>query len=64
MPVVFRDSDQIWNKANNLEDTKCLIPNCFYATMYEECISCYKTHAHFDVSIMNSLSTVDLMTPK
>ena len=35
MPFVVRDSDQIWNKANDLEGTKCLIPNYFYVTMCE-----------------------------
>ena len=27
MPVVVRDSGQMWNKLNELEDTKCLIPD-------------------------------------
>lgn len=38
MPVVIRDSGMMWNKDNALEDTKCLIPDRCYATMYQEII--------------------------
>lgn len=50
MPVVIRDSGQMWNKDNELEDTKCLIPDRCYATMYQEVISYCKTHGQFDVA--------------
>lgn len=36
MPVVVRDSGQMWNKDNELEDTKCLIPDRCYATIFQE----------------------------
>ena len=50
MPVVIRDSGQMWNKDNELEDTKALIPDRCYATMYQEVISYCKTHGQFDVA--------------
>mmetsp|Transcript_69881 Transcript_69881/g.103949 ORF Transcript_69881/g.103949 Transcript_69881/m.103949 type:complete len:435 (+) Transcript_69881:194-1498(+) len=50
MPVVVRDSGQMWNKDNELEDTKCLIPDRSYATMYQEVISYAKTNGQFDVA--------------
>ena len=50
MPVVIRDSGQMWNKDNELEDTKCLIPDRCYATMYQEVISYCKAHGQFDVA--------------
>lgn len=50
MPVVIRDSGQMWNKDGELEDTKCLIPDRSYATMYQEMISYCKTNGQFDVS--------------
>lgn len=50
MPVVVRDSGQMWNKDNELEDTKCLIPDRCYATMYQEVISYCKAHGQFDVA--------------
>lgn len=44
MPVVVRDSGKMWNKMGEMEDTKCLIPDRCYATMYQEVISYVKTH--------------------
>ena len=52
MPVVIRDSGQMWNKLGKLEDTKCLIPDRSYATMYQEVISFVKTRGQFDVATM------------
>ena len=44
MPVVVRDSGKMWNKLGELEDTKCLIPDRCYATMYQECINYVKVN--------------------
>ena len=43
MPVVIRDSGQMWNRDGELEDTKCLVPDRSYATMYQEMINYFKT---------------------
>ena len=58
MPVVIRDSGKMWNKDNQLEDTKCLSPDRCYATMYEEMMSFCKLHGQFDVSTMGSTANV------
>lgn len=50
MSVVIRDSGKMWNKFGELEDTKCLIPDRSYATMYQEVISYVKTKGQFDVA--------------
>jgi isocitrate dehydrogenase len=50
MPVVVRDSGKMWNKLNELEDTKCLIPDRCYATVYQEVLSYVKTQGQFDVA--------------
>ena len=50
MPVVVRDSGKMWNKIGEMEDTKCLIPDRCYATMYQEVISYCKTKGQFDVA--------------
>jgi len=50
MPVVIRDSGKMWNKLNELEDTKCLIPDRSYASIYQEMISYVKTKGQFDVA--------------
>mmetsp|Transcript_5746 Transcript_5746/g.12213 ORF Transcript_5746/g.12213 Transcript_5746/m.12213 type:complete len:848 (+) Transcript_5746:116-2659(+) len=64
MPVVVRDSGQMWNKDGELEDTKCLIPDRSYATMYQEMISYCKTNGQFDVSTMGNVANVGLMAQK
>lgn len=64
MPVVVRDSGQMWNKDNELEDTKCLIPDRCYATMYQEVISYCKVNGQFDVATMGNVANVGLMAQK
>jgi len=64
MPVVMRDSGQMWNKDGELEDTKCLIPDRSYATIYQEMISYIKTNGQFDVSTMGNVANVGLMAQK
>jgi isocitrate dehydrogenase len=64
MPVVIRDSGQMWNKDNELEDTKCLIPDRCYATMYQEVISYCKANGQFDVATMGNVANVGLMAQK
>ena len=49
MPVVVRDSGQMWNKDGELEDTKCIIPDRSYARMYQEVFNYVKTKGQFDV---------------
>jgi isocitrate dehydrogenase len=64
MPVVVRDSGKMWNKDNELEDVKCMIPDRSYATMYNEIISFCKQYNQFDVSEMGSVANVGLMAKK
>jgi isocitrate dehydrogenase len=64
MPVVIRDSGMMWNKDNELEDTKCLIPDRCYAGIYQEMISYVKTKGQFDVATMGNVSNVGLMAQK
>lgn len=64
MPVVVRDSGMMWNKFNELEDVKCVIPDRSYATMYQEMISWCKTKGQFDVATMGNVANVGLMAQK
>ncbi|CAN0232521.1 unnamed protein product [Ectocarpus fasciculatus] len=64
MPCVVRDSGMMWNKDDKLEDTKCLIPDRCYATMYQEIMSFCKTNGQFDVATMGNVSNVGLMAQK
>lgn len=64
MPVVVRDSGKMWNKMNELEDTKCVIPDRCYATMYQEVFNYVKTNGQFDVATMGNVANVGLMARK
>jgi len=64
MPVVVRDSGKMWNKDNALEDTKCIIPDRCYATMYQAVIEDCKAHGQFDVATMGNVANVGLMAQK
>jgi isocitrate dehydrogenase len=64
MPVVVRDSGKMWNKDDKLQDTKCLIPDRCYATMYQEVLSFCKANGQFDVSTMGNVANVGLMAQK
>lgn len=64
MPVVVRDSGKMWNKMNELEDCKCVIPDRCYATMYQEVFNYVKTNGQFDVATMGNVANVGLMARK
>jgi len=64
MPVVVRDSGKMWNKDNELEDVKCVIPDRCYATMYQEIMSFCKQYGQFDVATMGNVANVGLMAQK
>lgn len=61
MPVVVRDSGKMWNKDNELEDVKCLIPDRCYAPIFQEVMSFCRQHGQFDVATMGSVANVGLM---
>ena len=64
MPCVVRDSGKMWNKDNQLEDVKCLIPDRSYAGIYEACLQDCKANGQFDVATMGNVSNVGLMAQK
>jgi isocitrate dehydrogenase len=64
MPCVVRDSGKMWNKDNELEDVKCVIPDRCYATAYQEIMSFCKQSGQFDVSTMGNVANVGLMARK
>uniref|UniRef100_A0A7S1U1E5 Isocitrate dehydrogenase (NADP(+)) n=1 Tax=Phaeomonas parva TaxID=124430 RepID=A0A7S1U1E5_9STRA len=64
MPVVVRDGGMMWNEDGRLEDTKCIIPDRCYATMYQAVFSYCKENGQFDVSTMGNVSNVGLMAKK
>src|SRR5436305_4772537 len=64
MPVVVRDSGKMWNAEGKLQDTKALIPDRCYSTMYAEIIDDCKKFGAFDPAAMGSVPNVGLMAQK
>ncbi len=64
MPAMIRTSGQMWNKNNETQDTKAIIPDRSYAGVYQETIDFCKKHGAFDPTTMGSVSNVGLMAQK
>ncbi|TLM68482.1 MAG: NADP-dependent isocitrate dehydrogenase [Deltaproteobacteria bacterium] len=64
MPVVVRDSGKMWNAEGKLQDTKAMIPDRCYATMYKEILEDCKKNGQFDPATMGSVPNVGLMAQK
>jgi isocitrate dehydrogenase len=64
MPVVVRDSGQMWNRHDAQQDTKCVIPDSSYAALYGETLEDCKRNGAFDPTTMGSVSNVGLMAKK
>jgi isocitrate dehydrogenase len=61
MPVVIRESGQMWGADGKLHDTKAVIPDRCYSTIYEECIENCKQFGALDPATMGSVPNVGLM---
>jgi isocitrate dehydrogenase len=64
MPVVVRESGKMWGPDGRLHDTKALIPDRCYATIYKAIIEDCKQHGAFDPATMGSVPNVGLMAQK
>lgn len=64
MAAAIRASGQMWGADNELHDTKAMIPDRCYATMYQACIEFCQQKGAFDVKTMGSVSNVGLMAKK
>ncbi len=64
MPVVIRDSGQLWNPDGEQQQAKAVIPESSYAPIYQEIIDYCKEHGAFDPTTMGSIPNVGLMAKK
>lgn len=64
MPAMIRTSGQMWNKNNETQDTKAVIPDSSYAPLYQETIEFCQKHGAFDPSTMGTVPNVGLMAQK
>ena len=64
MPAMIRASGKMWGPDGQLHDTKAVIPESTYATIYQEAINFCKTHGAFDPTTMGTVPNVGLMAQK
>ena len=64
MPAMIRGSGQMWGPDGKPHDTKAVIPESTYATIYQEVINFCKTHGAFDPTTMGTIPNVGLMAQK
>lgn len=64
MPVVVRESGQMWGPDGKLHETKALIPDRCYATTYKTIIEDCRKNGAFDPATMGSVPNVGLMAQK
>ncbi|MFW6752067.1 NADP-dependent isocitrate dehydrogenase [Pseudomonas glycinae] len=64
MPAMIRDSGKMWGADGQLHDTKAVIPDRCYATIYQAVIEDCKANGAFDPTTMGSVPNVGLMAKK
>lgn len=64
MPAMLRSSGQMWGPDGKQKDTKAMIPDRSYASIYQAVIDFCKEHGAFDPTSMGSVPNVGLMAQK
>lgn len=64
MPAMIRTSGQMWNKEGKQQDTKAIIPDRSYASVYQAVIEDCKENGALDPTVIGSVSNVGLMAKK
>ena len=64
MPAMIKSSGKMWNRNGELKDTKAIIPDSTYASIYQATIDFCKQKGAFDPSTMGTVQNVGLMAKK
>jgi isocitrate dehydrogenase len=64
MPAAIRNAGQMWGPDGKAKDTKFIIPDRCYASIYQETIDFCKENGAFEPTTMGSVSNVGLMAKK
>ncbi|OZI14504.1 isocitrate dehydrogenase (NADP(+)) [Sodalis-like symbiont of Philaenus spumarius] len=64
VPAMIRHSGKMWGPDGQLHDTKAIIPDRYYAGVYQAVIEDCKQHGAFDPTTMGSVPNVGLMAQK
>ena len=61
MPAMIRNSGRMWNAEGKAQDTKAVLPDSSYATLYQVMIDFCKKNGAFDPVTMGTVPNVGLM---
>jgi isocitrate dehydrogenase len=61
MPAMIRNAGQMWDAEGKAQDTKAVLPDSSYATIYQVMIDFCKKHGAFDPVTMGTVPNVGLM---
>ncbi|MFT6916211.1 MAG: isocitrate dehydrogenase [Motiliproteus sp.] len=64
MPAMIRGGGKMWGPDGKAKDTKAVMPESTYSTIYQEMISFCKTNGAFDPTTMGTVPNVGLMAKK
>jgi isocitrate dehydrogenase len=64
MAAAIRSSGKMWGPDGKLQDTRAMIPDRCYATMYQAIIEFCQERGAFDVTTMGTVANVGLMAQK
>ena len=64
MPAAIRTSGQMWGPDGKLQDTKFVIPDHSYASLYQAAVDNCRANGAFDPSTMGTVPNVGLMAQK
>jgi len=64
MPAMIRTSGKMWNLEGQLQDTKAVIPDSCYASVYQEAFDFCRENGAFDPTTMGTVPNVGLMAQK
>ncbi len=64
MPAMIRNGGQMWDAEGKVQDTKAVIPDSSYASVYQATIDFCVEHGAFDPTTMGTVPNVGLMAQK
>ena len=64
MPAMIKSSGKMWNKNGELRDTKAIIPDSSYSSIYQATVDFCKENGQFDPALMGTVQNVGLMAKK
>ncbi len=64
MPAMIRNSGKMWNKNGESQDTKAVIPDSSYASLYDTTVNFCRKNGAFDPTSMGTVPNVGLMAQK